>query len=201
MLSFCQNKIITTGEGCAICTNDEKVYKKLLLIRSHGRVEQMGTDYFSNIYEMDYVNIGYNFRLPTMCAALGISQLEKIDKILELRRTRGKYYDNILSNIPEIEILPELQGFKNVYQLYSILLKTPEKRTELQEYLLTNNIYTKIYFFPIHLKSYYRNEFGYKEGSFPITENISKRLLSLPFSLRFTDKDQDYIMDQIKNFF
>jgi dTDP-4-amino-4,6-dideoxygalactose transaminase len=201
MLSFCQNKIITTGEGGAICTNDEKVYKKLLLIRSHGRVEQLGTDYFSNIYEMDYVNIGYNFRLPTMCAALGISQLEKIDKILELRRTIGKYYDNNLSNIPEIEIIPELQGFKNVYQLYSILLKTPEKRTELQEYLLANNIYTKIYFYPIHLKSYYRNEFGYKEGNFPITENVSKRLLSLPFSLRFTDKDQDYIINKIKNFF
>ena len=78
MLSFCQNKIITTGEGGAICTDDEKIYKKLLLIRSHGRVEQPGTNYFSNIYEMDYIQVGYNYRIPTMCAALGISQLEKI---------------------------------------------------------------------------------------------------------------------------
>jgi len=201
MLSFCQNKIITTGEGGAICTNDEKVYEKLLLIRSHGRVEQLGTNYFSNIYEMDYIEIGYNYRISTLSAALGISQLEKIDKIIELRRARGKYYDKNLIDIPEIEIIPELHGFKNVYQLYSILLKTPEKRTDLQEYLLKNNIYTKIYFYPIHLKSFYRRKYGYKEGYLPITERISSRLLSLPFSLRFTDDDQDYIINKIRDFF
>lgn len=201
MLSFCQNKIITTGEGGAICTNDEKVYEKLLLIRSHGRVEQPGTNYFSNIYEMDYVEIGYNYRISTLSAALGISQLEKIDRIIELRRARGKYYDKNLIDIPEIEIIPELHGFKNVYQLYSILLKTPEKRTDLQEYLLKNNIYTKIYFYPIHLKSFYRRKYGYKEGYLPITESISNRLISLPFSLRFTDDDQDYIINKIRDFF
>ncbi len=81
MLSFCQNKIITMGEGGAILTDDKKIYNKLLLIRSHGRVEQPGTDYFSNINEMDYIQIGYNFRIPTICGALGISQLEKIDII------------------------------------------------------------------------------------------------------------------------
>ncbi len=201
MLSFCQNKIITTGEGGAILTNDEKIYKKLLLIRSHGRVEQPGTNYFSNINEMDYIQIGYNYRIPTICGALGISQLEKIDKIIELRRKIGKFYDNNLSKIPQIQIFPEIKDSRNVYQLYSVLLKNPEKRNELQAYLLEKGIYTKVYFFPIHLKSFYREKFGYKKGDLPITEKLSDKIVTLPFSLRFKESDQDYIINCIRDFF
>ena len=201
MLSFCQNKIITTGEGGAILTNDEEVYKKLLLIRSHGRVEQPGTNYFSNINEMDYIQIGYNFRIPTMCGALGISQLEKIDRIIELRRKVGKYYDNNLVKIPQIQILPEIKNSTNVYQLYSVLLKNPEERNELQAYLLEKGIYTKVYFFPIHLKTFYREKFGYKKGDLPITEDLSDKIITLPFSLGFKESDQDYIINCIKDFY
>ncbi|MFX1256301.1 MAG: DegT/DnrJ/EryC1/StrS family aminotransferase [Promethearchaeota archaeon] len=201
MLSFCQNKIITTGEGGAILTNAKDIYKKLLLIRSHGRVEQQGTNYFSNIHEMDYIQIGYNYRIPTMCAALGISQLRKIHDIINLRRQRGKYYNDLLKNLSDIQVLPEIKGIRNVFQLYSILLKTPEKRDDLQSFLLKNEIYTKVYFFPIHLKSFYKSKFGYKEGDFPKTEELSKKILTLPFSLRFTNEDQKFITNTINSFF
>ena len=201
MFSFCQNKIITTGEGGAICTNDEEIYKKLLLIRSHGRVEQKGINYFSNIHEMDYIEVGYNYRMPTMCAALGISQLDKIDEIIRLRRERGKYYNEKLKDIHEIQTFPEVEGFKIVYQLYSIKLKNPKKRTELQNFLLKNGIFTKVYFYPIHLKSFYNKRFGYHEGDLPKTEKISNEILSLPFSLNFTNEDQDYIVNKIKEFY
>lgn len=201
MFSFCQNKIITTGEGGAICTEDEEVYKKLLLIRSHGRVENPGTDYFSSIYDMDYIQIGYNFRLPSICAALGISQLNKIEKIIQLRRQKGKYYDKFMESIPEIQIIPELDSSQTVYQLYSIMLKNPEIRDDLQQFLLENGIYTKVYFNPIHVKTFYKKKFGYQEGALPKTEQISKKLLSLPFSLQFTDKDQNYIINNIMEFF
>jgi len=201
MFSFCQNKIITTGEGGAICTNDENIYKKLILIRSHGRVEQPGTDYFSSIYDMDYIQVGYNYRMATMCAALGISQLEKIEKIIKLRREKGKIYDENLKKIPEIQIIPEIKGSRTVYQLYSILLKTSEKRNDLQKFLLEKGIFTKVYFIPIHLKSFYRKKYGYHENMLPITENISNKILSLPFSLRFTNEDQNYIINNIKEFF
>ncbi|MFX0017203.1 MAG: DegT/DnrJ/EryC1/StrS family aminotransferase [Candidatus Hermodarchaeota archaeon] len=201
VLSFCQNKIITTGEGGAVITDDKDIFEKLLLIRSHGRVEQKGVNYFSNINEMDYIEIGYNFRLPSIGAALGISQLEKIEKIIRLRREKGKFYDKILTEIPQIKINPELEGTRTVYQLYTIFLKNPEDRSNLQEFLLNNGIYTKIYFPPIHLKTYYKNKFGYKEGDFPNTEKISKKILSLPFSLRFKDSDQKYIATKIKQFF
>ncbi len=201
MLSFYQNKIITTGEGGAICTDDEDIYKKLLLIRSHGRVEQKGTDYFSNIHEMDYIEVGYNYRLPTICAALGISQLEKIEKILELRREKGQYYDENLKNISGIKIIPELDGHRVVYQLYSIMLEDPNKKAELQDFLLERGIFTKIYFYPIHLKTFYRTKFGYDKGSLPKTEEISDKILTLPISLNFKNEDQDYIINTIEEFF
>ncbi|MFX0059062.1 MAG: DegT/DnrJ/EryC1/StrS family aminotransferase [Candidatus Heimdallarchaeota archaeon] len=201
MLSFCQNKIITTGEGGAICTNDEEIYKKLLLIRSHGRVEHPGSDYFSNIKESEYIQIGYNYRLPTMSAALGIAQLKKVNEIIKLRRKIGKYYDEKLSKNPNLEIFGELSGFKNVYQLYSVLLKDFNKKEELQDFLLKEGIFTKVYFYPIHLKSFYRETFGYKEGDLPITEKLSKRILTLPISLRFENEDQNYIIKKVAEFF
>ncbi|KKL22016.1 hypothetical protein LCGC14_2439650 [marine sediment metagenome] len=110
MLSFCQNKVITTGEGGAICTNDRNIYEKLLLIRSHGRVEQPGINFFSNINEMDYILVGYNYRMPTMCAALGLSQLEKINKIIKIRRKIGKFYDKELEKVINIQILPDMEN-------------------------------------------------------------------------------------------
>jgi len=88
-----------------------------------------------------------------------------------------------------------------VYQLYSLLLKDPEKREGSQNFLLEKGIYTKIYFMPIHLKTFYREKFGYKKGLLPITERISKRILTLPFSLRFIEQDQDYIIEAINDFF
>ncbi|MFX1384260.1 MAG: DegT/DnrJ/EryC1/StrS family aminotransferase [Promethearchaeota archaeon] len=201
MLSFCQNKIITTGEGGAICTNDDKIAQKLLLIRSHGRVEQLGENYFSNINEMEYIQIGYNFRMPSMNAALGIAQLRKINRIIKIRREKGLYYDKILKNNQNVEIMPDLKNNYNVYQLYNILLKDYEKKNELQKYLLEKNIFTKVYFHPIHLKQFYKEKFNYKEGDFPITEEISKKILTLPISLRFKKEDQDYIIEMVNSFF
>ncbi|MEE9379254.1 MAG: DegT/DnrJ/EryC1/StrS family aminotransferase [Candidatus Lokiarchaeia archaeon] len=201
MLSFCQNKIITTGEGGAICTNDKTIYEKLLLIRSHGRVEHPGTNYFSNINEMDYIQVGYNYRISTISAALGLSQLGKIDEIIKLRRKVGQFYNKELEKVANVKIMPELKTIRNVYQLYSLLLEIPETRKDLQEYLLERNIYTKVYFYPIHLKTFYKKKFGYKVGTLPITEEISKRILTLPISLNFTEKDQLFIINTLKEFY
>ncbi len=201
LLSFCQNKILPTGEGGAIITNNKDVYEKLLLIRSHGRVENPGVSYFEDIDVSDYIEIGYGFRMPTICAALGLSQMKKIKHIVNLRRKVGQYYDKKLSEIPQIEVISDPPNILSVYQLYTILLKKPEVRKDLQKYLVENGVYTKIYFEPVHLKSYYKNKYGYKEGDFPITEAISDRVLTLPMSLNFTEEDQDYIVNLIRSFF
>ncbi len=201
MLSFCQNKVISTGEGGAICTNDKNIYEKLLLIRSHGRVESPETNYFTNINEMDYIQVGYNYRMPTICAALGLSQLGKIEEIIKLRRKKGQFYDKEFEKETNVKILPDIQGIRNVYQLYSILLENPDTRKELQEFLLEKKIYTKIYFFPIHLKTYYKEKFGFNIGTLPVTEEISNKILTLPFSIRFTEIDQMFIINSLKEFY
>ncbi|MHA2290187.1 MAG: DegT/DnrJ/EryC1/StrS family aminotransferase, partial [Promethearchaeota archaeon] len=175
-------------------------YKKLKLIRSHGRVDVPNQNYFSTIKEMEYVQIGYNYRMPSICAALGISQLNKIDKIIELRRKIGKYYDKELESIPGIQTIPEIEGSRIVYQLCSIYLKESEVRENLQDYLLKNGIHTKVYFYPIHLKAFYKSEFGYREGDLPMTEKISKKILTLPISLNFSKEDQDHIITSIKDY-
>jgi perosamine synthetase len=201
MFSFCQNKVITTGEGGMIVTDSKNVYEKMKLIRSHGRVESAVTDYFSTTKEMDYIDIGYNFRMPTMNAALGVSQLSKIDKIIKLRREKAKYYHEKLKEIENIMLPTELKNQKHVYQMYTIQLKNKKTRDNLQKHLTKKGIMTKVYFYPIHLKTFYKNKFGYKKEDLPKTEKISEKVLTLPIYPQLTKKNQEYIIKNIITFF
>ena len=201
MLSFCQNKVLTTGEGGAALTNKTEIYEKLKLLRSHGRVEDKDTNYFESIDFMDYVDIGYNYRLPTMSAALGISQFKKIDKMIKIRRNVGKYYDKMLKKIPQVEIIEDYPGVKSVYQFYAFLVKEKRHRDPLREHLKEKNIFTKVQFQPIHQKTSFKNRFDVKKEDLDNTENISNRVISLPFSLNFSKLDQNSIVDCIKDFF
>ncbi len=89
VLSFCQNKVVPTGEGGALVTDSREIYEKAKLIRSHGRQENSA--YFSSIENLDYITLGYNFRMPSMIAALGIAQLKKIDMLISTRRQNAEY--------------------------------------------------------------------------------------------------------------
>ena len=115
IMSFCQNKIITTGEGGAVVTNNRDLYEKMKLIRSHGRPDTV--DYFSTIEVLDYISLGYNFRISTMTAALGIAQLNKIEQIIGERRSDAAYYRLGLNFSPNLTIPPEQPGAFPVYQL------------------------------------------------------------------------------------
>ena len=201
MLSFCQNKIISTGEGGAIITDDEEVYKKLKLIRSHGRVQSQTISYFSDHHIEDYIDIGYNFRMPTICAALGISQLNRINSIIKKRQDFGNYYDINLKKVKRIKILKNIKEINNVYQLYTIILENSEERNQMQEFLNQNGIMSKVYFDCIHLKTYYREKFGYSNGDLPKTENISNKLLTIPMLVNSGRKAQEYIISKLIEFF
>ena len=197
MLSFCQNKVITTGEGGAIVTDSKEVYEKLKLIRSHGRVETQ--DYFSSTGYMDYVTLGYNFRMPTMTAALGLSQLKKIDRIIKMRRDKAEYMTEKLSKIKEISLLTPPPDYFHVYQMYAIRINE-NMRDDLMKYLSERGIMTKVYFPPVHLTHFFRSKFGYKGGELPITEEVSNQVLSLPLYPTLTEKEIDYITEKIDNF-
>jgi perosamine synthetase len=197
MMSFCQNKVITTGEGGAILTDSKELYNQLKLIRSHGRLETQ--DYFVSSETMDYVTLGYNFRMSTITAALGLSQVKKVDQIIEMRRSKAAYMSKKLSKIEGVHVPKIPENYYHVHQLYSI--KVSENiRDNLIKYLSEKEISSKIYFSPVHLTNFYRNNFGYKKGHLPVTEKISKQILSLPIYPTLEETEIDYIAKEINNY-
>jgi len=198
MFSFCQNKIISTGEGGAITTDSDEIYKKLKLIASHGRLETQ--DYFSCAESMDYMMLGYNFRMSSITAALGLSQLKKIDFCIQMRKDKADYMIKKLSNIQEIVLPSPLPEYFNVYQIFTIRVKY-NLRDQLSKYLSEEGIMTKVYFSPVHLTRYYMTKFGYKQGDYPFTENIANEVLSLPIYPSLTVKEMDFIINTIVKFF
>lgn len=201
IFSFCQNKIITTGEGGAVVTDSNEIHGKLKLLRSHGRVESDLGEYFLSTGDTDYTEAGYNYRIPTISAALGISQMDKINKIIKKRISNANYMNGRLSGIKGLTVPIPLKNFKHVYQLYTIKLENEKTRDSLQKHLAKKGVMTKVYFNPIHLKSLYMKRFGYKEGDLPITEDISRRVLTLPMYPNLSKDEMDYISDKIRSFF
>ena len=197
ILSFCQNKIISTGEGGAVITNSKDIANKLKLIRSHGRLAT--GDYFSSSHSFDYVSLGYNFRIPTMNAALGISQITKIDKIIDLRRENAHIYTEYLKKYSEIKTLSYPMGILPVYQMYSILINASQ-RDALRTHLSEQGIASKIYFDPVHLSKFYREKYHYKRGDLPHTEDISDSILSLPMYPSLQKEDIIRICNSIGTF-
>lgn len=196
MLSFCQNKIITTGDGGAIITDDKNVYEKLKLVRSHGRLDT--ENYFDTNAYMDYVTLGYNFRLPNILAALGVAQINKVEKIIALRKEAAEYYNSrIQKEIPEI-ILPTCPAdYDFVYQMYPIRVPNRDK---LVEHMKNEGIMTKVYFTPVHTSYYYRHVLKI-QPVLPITEKVSMESLCLPFYPNMSKEEQDLVIESILKFY
>lgn len=196
IFSFHPVKHIACGEGGMITTNNEELYKKLLLFRTHGitknpdlLVENHGGWY----YEMQ--ELGYNYRLTDFQAALGITQLERADEGLTRRREIAKNYYEAFKN--EKAILRQsgiVEG--HAYHLYIIEI---EKRKELYDYLRTKNIFCQVHYIPVHTMPYYK-KLGNKQGDFPISEDYYSKCLSLPMYPTLTQEEQNYVIDNIINF-
>jgi len=197
IFSFCQNKVITAGEGGITITNSKSIAEKLKLIRSHGRVES-DEGYFTATRDLDYIQTGYNYRLPSINAALILSQFKKFNKIIKMRREKAEYYTKKLKKIPFIRTPMESTGDTHVYQLYTIELPDKKTRDYLQGHLTMAGIMTKIYFEPIHLKTYYTKEFHYTKNNLPVTETIAEKVITLPLYPSLTKKEMDYIISTIE---
>lgn len=199
MFSLCQTKVFTTGEGGFIVTDSRDIGEKLKLIRSHGRAET--ADYFSSVEYMDYVTLGYNFRMPSIIAALGISQLKKVDRLTEMRRQNSKYMTQALSGIKDI-VIPEFPDeVFHVYQEYAIRVKAGVKaRDSLRAHLTSRGIMTRISFYPIHLTHFYKNVLKYDNRWLDVTERVSAQALTLPMYPWLTKEEMDYIAQEIRNF-
>jgi len=199
IFSFCGNKVLTTGEGGAFVTNSKQIYEKVKLIRSHGR--QNNTDYFNNPSNSKYMELGYNWRMSTMTAGLGISQLAKLDKIITKRQDNAKYISSRLSKFSQIQTPHVPAGINHIYQMYVIKLENQEIRDKLHNFLLNKKIFSKVYFNPIHLTDFYKKKFGCKENSLPVTEKISQQVLTLPLYPNMENDEKQYLVESIGEFF
>ena len=199
IFSFCGNKVLTTGEGGAIVTNSKDICEKINLIRSHGRLDN--TDYFHNPQGSDYVELGYNWRMSSITAALGISQITKLDKIISMRQENAKYLTSKLSKHSQIKLPVPPEGYEHIYQMYTIILPDKNIRDNLHEFLLKKQIFSKIYFDPIHLTVFYRKKLGTKLNSLPITEELSNRVLTLPLYPNMNSEEKEYLTSSISDFF
>lgn len=196
IFSFAGNKVLTTGEGGCITTDSKKLYEKLKLIRSHGRVDKQ--NYFSSNQKPVYAILGYNWRMSSITAALAISQLSKIEKLINLRRKNASYYSNRLQKYSYIQTPNDSTIFRNSYQLYSIRLKNNLQRDKLMKFLTKKGIMTKVFFYPIHRTTFYKKM--KLNSKLPITEKISNQILSLPMYPGLLHEELEFICDSIDEF-
>ena len=198
IFSFCGNKVLTTGEGGAVTTNSKSIYEKLKLIRSHGRVDSK--NYFENPNESTYLNPGYNWRMSSITAALGLTQLKKLDKLISLRQKNAKKIINKISKF-DLKIITGPTGSDHIFQMFSIRLKNKEIRDKLHNFLIKKRIFSKIYFLPIHLNSFYMKKFNTTKEMLPITELVSSQILTIPIYPNMTNEEINYLTDSISEFF
>jgi len=190
MFSLCQTKVFTTGEGGFMVVKSRDLYEKMKLLRSHGRAESM-----------DYVSLGFNFRMPDMIAALGISQLKKVNELINARRKHSERMTILLSDVEEIIIPIFPENIFHVFQEYYIRIKGGKIiRDELKKYLAEKGIGTRISFPPIHKTKFYRETLGYND-ILKNTERIADCALTLPLYPSLTNEEIEYIASEIKNFF
>ena len=197
ILSFAPNKIITTGEGGAVLTNSKKLFERLKLIRSHGRIEKQ--NYFSSNTKPEYVELGYNWRMSSISAALGISQFNKLEKIISLRKSNANYLSKNLRKFDQIKLPNTPIDSNHVYQLYSILLSKKTLRDKLFQFLTKKGIMSKVYFSPVHKTKYYK-KLNFSNNSLSTTEEISTKILSLPIYPNLSKEELNYMINSISEF-
>ncbi len=186
VFGFYPNKQITTGEGGVIVTSDDRAASIMLALRNQGRAP--GDTWLEHSY------LGYNYRLDEMSAALGRVQLTRLDEMLAKRSRVAAWYENRLFEIPEVET-PKIEKSTSrmSWFVYVIRLTHAVDRDYVVRELEKRGVPARPYFAPIHLQRYMVEQFGYKEGDYPVTEDLGHRSLALPFSGVMKETQVDFV--------
>ncbi|MDD2921973.1 MAG: DegT/DnrJ/EryC1/StrS family aminotransferase [Anaerolineales bacterium] len=192
VFAFYPNKQITTGEGGVIITNDDKAAHFMRAMRNQGRAP--GDTW------LQHTHLGYNYRIDEMSAAMGTTQMSRLGEIMAKREQVAAWYESRLSEIAGIEI-PFIESFttKSSWFVYVIRFDKKINRDEIAKRLDARGIPVRPYFLPIHLQPYMAEKFGYKEGDFPVTEDLGKRGLAIPFSGVMTEEQVDFVCNIIRD--
>ncbi|MBI2108835.1 MAG: DegT/DnrJ/EryC1/StrS family aminotransferase [Parcubacteria group bacterium] len=188
--SFYANKLVTTGEGGMVATNDKKLAEEVSKFRDH---------YWSGKGKNRYYHkkVAWNMKLSSLLAALGLAQLERLEELVNKRRANAKYYTKNLSVLKDRLIFPaEKSRIRSVFWMYGILLKKPGERDKLIDFLAKKGIESRAFFIPMHLQPSHR-----QNGLFPVSEYLGWNGLYLPSSSHLSKKDKDKVIAAVKEFF
>ena len=191
VFAFYPNKQITTAEGGMIVTDNEEWSELFRSLRNQGRDT-------SNVW-LNHVRLGYNYRLDELSAALGLIQMYRINELLKKRELVAQQYNHFLADVDGIVIpyiAPEVTRMS--WFVYVVQFEEGLNRDAVMNQLKRKGIPTRPYFTPIHLQPFYRDKFGFREGDFPVTENVSQRTLALPFHGKLTDKQIEFVCENLK---
>ena len=197
IFSFHPVKHIATGEGGMITTNDENLYQKLLQLRSHGMIYQGNDKLIENHggWYMEMQELGFNYRLSDLQAALGTSQLTKADERIKRRNEIAAIYNKAFEGTGvEILSLPA-----NVYHAYHLYIIQVNDRKKLYDELRKNKIFAQVHYVPVHLMPYYKNIEDYT-GKLPIAENYYAKCLSIPMYPTLSNEEQEFVINTIKSY-
>jgi dTDP-4-amino-4,6-dideoxygalactose transaminase len=197
--SFFSNKNMTTGEGGMAVTNDEEAYKKMMLIRSHGMTSLTWDRHRGHAWSYDVVDLGYNYRIDEIRAAVGLEQLKKLNGFNEKRRQITLEYINLIhENCPEVKIPFEHHPGISACHLFAVLLPLGIVRTEFMEKMKVAGIQTSIHYPLIHQFSFYDQDPSIERQSLPLTESIACREVTLPLYPGMTSNDVKYVVESMK---
>jgi UDP-4-amino-4,6-dideoxy-N-acetyl-beta-L-altrosamine transaminase len=198
--SFHPVKNITTGEGGAILTNNKEIYNKVKLLRSHGVVKSLGKNQARPwYYEMR--ELGYNYRITDLQCALGTSQLKKLNKFIKRKNQIAKIYNSFFKDFKAVTIPRVKENCLHGFHLYPLLIdfkKLKISRSFLFKRLKSKNIILQVHYIPIHFQPFYRKNFKFKVGDYPVAEKFYTQEVSLPIFYSLKNSQVLYICKLIK---
>ena len=199
--SFHPVKTITCGEGGAILTNNEEFYKKMQLFRSHSitRDAELMTQNPFNGYN-EQIELGYNYRMTDIQAALGLSQLKKLWVFSKRRSEIVRQYNEAFLKIPQLKIQKEIPESETTRHLYIIRIKSESLkvgRDEIYKALNTENIGLQVHYIPVYYHPYYQS-LGYKKGLCPVAEELYEEIITIPLYYSLTNEDVESVIEAVK---
>jgi len=189
--SFYPTKVITTGEGGMITTNNEDVAEKARVLRDQGK---------ESFHSGRIVQLGYNWRMPEINAAIGLMQLRRLPEIIERRNRLAEFYNSELEQIDGLTPLRVPDGFKSCYYKYVCFLEGGIDRDEFKRRLRDMGVKCggEVYWPPLHLQPIYQGLLGYKKGDFPMAEDVCSRMLCLPMYTQMGMEEAGYVIGMVK---
>jgi perosamine synthetase len=190
VFAFYPNKQMTTGEGGAVTTGSAEEHELLVSLRNQGRLETSSW--------LQHGRLGFNYRLDDLSAALGIGQLEKLDRILAARREVAARYDELLADVDVETPLPDDSDHERSWFVYVVKLPSGIDRDGMIRRLGDDGVAAAPYLPSIHLQPYMRERFGFSEGMCPVSEDCSGRTMAIPFHARLEREDQERVVEALR---